>query len=145
MPLRFLAKKASPSRARLHGVALFANCSERDLRRLEHLGTSLRVGRERQLTLAGDTGREVIVVLQGCAQCSVDDRQVATLTAGDCFGEVADLDGGPCAATVTAVTDMELLVYTRSEFRQLVHRAPVVAFNLLSLLAERLRSAGQPV
>jgi CRP-like cAMP-binding protein len=51
------------------------------------------------------------------------------------------LDGGPRSATVTAETDMQLLVLTSRSFSSLIADNPTVSRKLLSGLAERLRAA----
>ena len=70
---------------------------------------------------------------------------------GDCFGELALLDrglscrpastGGPCSATVTAVTPLEVLVFEQRAFRGLLSSIPRLAMNLLAVLAHQLRDA----
>ena len=46
---------------------------------------------------------------------------------GAFFGEMALLDQGPRSATVTAETDMQLLVLTSQGFWSLLRDVPVVA------------------
>jgi CRP-like cAMP-binding protein len=53
----------------------------------------------------------------------------------------------PCdtrSATVTAETDLHLLVLGSREFSSLVHDVPTVAVRMMQGLAERLRSAERP-
>ena len=54
---------------------------------------------------------------------------------------MALLDGGPRIATVTAATDMELLVLSRREFLELIDQVPTVTRRLLEGLGARLRDA----
>jgi CRP/FNR family transcriptional regulator, cyclic AMP receptor protein len=49
------------------------------------------------------------------------------------------LDGGLPSATVTAVTDLELIVVDRQSFLNLVEEHPKIAVALLPVLASRLR------
>jgi CRP-like cAMP-binding protein len=51
------------------------------------------------------------------------------------------LDDGPRSATVTAETDMQLLVLTSRSFSSLIDDNPSVSRKLLRGLAERLRAA----
>jgi CRP/FNR family cyclic AMP-dependent transcriptional regulator len=60
---------------------------------------------------------------------------------GSFFGEMSLLDQGPRSATVTAETDMHLLVLGSREFSALVNEVPTVAVRMMRGLAERLRSA----
>jgi len=63
---------------------------------------------------------------------------------GDFFGEMSLLDQGPRSATVTAETEMELLVLTSRGFWSLIRDVPVVAPRIMRVLAGRLREAERP-
>ena len=54
------------------------------------------------------------------------------------------LDGGPRSATVTAETDMHLLVLSSRDFSALVDDVPQVARRIMKGLAERLRESERP-
>jgi CRP/FNR family transcriptional regulator, cyclic AMP receptor protein len=126
-------------------VALFAGCSPRALKRLSGLGTRLHMPAGRQLTTAGSSGAEVLIVLDGTATGSVRGVEVASFGPGDFFGEVATLDGGPHTASVVASTDMDVLVLNRAEFDTLVKSSPEVAHRILRAMAHRLRRANTQV
>ena len=127
-------------RSDLERLKLFAGCSSGQLKAIDMLGTRVRVVAGRSLTVVGDPGREVFVVLEGCAACVVKG-QTTLFGPGEIFGEVALLDGGPRTATVSAETDMHLLVLDRHEFDQLLQVAPDLSLRLLRVLAGRLRHA----
>ena len=54
---------------------------------------------------------------------------------------MALLDGGPRVATVTATTDMRLLVMSRGEFTTLLADVPSVPRKMLTSVGTRLRNA----
>lgn len=124
---------------------LFANCTARQRRQVAQLGTRLPVIAGRRLMVQGRRGSDVILVLSGAAVCTVNGAVVALFSAGDFFGEVAALDGSRRTATVTAVTDMEVVVFDRHEFEQLLAISPELALRLLKMAARRLRSANDLV
>lgn len=68
---------------------------------------------------------------------------------GAVFGEMGILDGKPRSATVTAVTDMDIVVLDRPGLRRLIDEMPSVAVSLLSAVmvrvAERLRATNARV
>ena len=136
-----LAAHPSDAYSRLSDLTLFSHCSRRELRRVCHLGTGVRVRAGRQLMVEGDRGSEVMIVVSGLASCLVAGTEVATFGAGDFFGEVAALDGGRRTATVVARNEMELLVLERREFNQLLADAPSVAHRMVEKMALRLRRA----
>src|SRR6202161_4047577 len=100
--------RRSPSM--IEQVSLCAGCRPRELQKLEAVGTRIRVTAGRRLITAGDYAVEILLVLSGTASCYVGARHVTPFGAGDFFGEVAALCGGPRTATVIATTDMDLWV-----------------------------------
>ena len=62
-------------------------------------------------------------------------------SAGDIFGFLPFVDGGPYPATAIAVDDVDARVMSRSELRQAIDQDPQVAMVLLGALGKRLRQA----
>ena len=80
---------------------------------------------------AGSPGDALSIIIQGEVFVSQDtgngeDKRVATLRAGEYFGEWSILTGAPCSATVTAGTAVSLLSIGRSEFLRLIQDYPSV-------------------
>jgi CRP-like cAMP-binding protein len=122
-------------------MPLFAGLDKQGLAKIARLGTPARIEPGQVLTRQGHTGREFLIVVGGFARCQIDGRVVARFGPGDFFGEVALLDGGPRTATVVAMTPMDVLVFTASEFTSLVLASGEVAYRLMTQLAARLRTA----
>jgi CRP-like cAMP-binding protein len=72
---------------------VFAECTREQRRRLDSLSTVVTVGAGRDLTVQGSRGNEFGVILDGEAVVAIDGREIARLTAGDHYGELALLDG----------------------------------------------------
>ena len=119
---------------------LFSGCSEHELERVASL-TSPRTARAGdELTREGDAGAEFFVVIAGNAVARVEDDPVGDLGPGSFFGEMALIDGGERMATVTATTDMELLVLDRDDFNEMLEVAmPSVVPKLLAVVGARMR------
>jgi MFS family permease len=64
----------------------------------------------------GDLGDRFYVISSGDVQVAVDGQPQATQGAGDHFGEIALLRDVPRTATVTALTDVDLLALERDDF-----------------------------
>ena len=93
----------------------------------------------RHLCEQGQIGREAFIVVDGTAEVKRNGRKVATLGPGDCIGELALLDHGPRTATVTAETQLTVLVLGAREFAAVVDEVPPIAHKLLRSLAVRIR------
>ena len=72
----------------------------------------------------GEPGDRVYVIRRGRVRVSKRGTQVAELSAGDYFGEIALLRDVPRRATVTAIDDVEILSLERDEFLSAVTGSP---------------------
>jgi CRP-like cAMP-binding protein len=93
-----------------------------------------------------ESGADVFVVLAGEAAVSVEPRAgakhaICTLSEGAAFGEMSSLTGELRSATVTATTEVEVLVIRDADFDRLRERRPQVAVALVRMLAQRLGDA----
>ena len=89
----------------------------------------------------GQRGVGFFVIGEGTVDYSVHGERVGSGGPGNHFGEVALIDDGPRSATVTAVTDVTAYGLTSWEFRPLVEESAGIAWELLQVMAKRLRLA----
>lgn len=80
----------------------------------------------------GDVGREAFVIRSGQAAVLVNGNQVATIGANSLVGEMALIDRRPRSATVTALTDMELLSFDAEKFGAVLDEIPDDKARLLA-------------
>lgn len=125
----------------LAAVPLFSACSQAELRQIARLGTPVSVTAGTVLTVEGRPGREFFLVIDGSADCAIGGVHAASFGPGDFFGELSLLDGGPRTATVTADSDMEVLVLDARELSSLLAASPSITGKVLATLARRLRAA----
>ena len=125
----------------LRGVSLFSACSGRELSRIASLADEIDVPPGRVLVRQDDPGREFFVIVEGKAKVSPRGKRAVELGPGSGFGELALLDQGPRSATVSAETDMHLLVLDSRSFFSLIEEVPSVAAKVFRGLAQRLRAA----
>lgn len=123
----------------LRQVELFAKCSTKELERVASLTTLVDVREGEVLTREGQPGSELFVIASGSATVTLRGRELATLVPGDAFGEMALLERGPRAATVTATTPMRTYVVGPQEFSALLMDVPQIGRKILKALAHRLR------
>jgi CRP-like cAMP-binding protein len=134
-------RSGDPKVERLSQVQLFSACSKRELARIAALTTEIEVPSGRVLIRQGDPGRECFVIQEGTARATVRGRKTTMMGPGDCFGEMALLHEAPRSASVTAESDMRLLVLNSREFSTLLEDVPSVARKVLAAVGERLRDA----
>jgi CRP-like cAMP-binding protein len=123
----------------LRGVQTFRACNDKELRTIASIVDEHEAKTGDVLTREGRPGSEFFVVADGTATVSINEKKIATLGPGAFFGEMALLDHGPRAATVTADTPMRLYVVDASRFWDLIEGSPVVARKIIRGLAARLR------
>jgi CRP/FNR family cyclic AMP-dependent transcriptional regulator len=125
----------------LGNVPLFSACSKRDLRRIASLVDELEVPEGKVLIRQGEPGWECFVIAEGKAKATVRGKGSIALGPGDVVGEMSLLDQRPRSATVTAGTDMHVLVLSSRSFSALVNDVPLVARRIMVALAGRVREA----
>lgn len=143
---RGITRKARARRGRIEQlgtVALFSGCGDKQLWRIAALTTEHRVRAGRVLTVAGELGDEVFVVIEGTATVSRGDVVLGTVGRGSFFGEISLLDGSGRTATVAADTDMVLLALSRSEFHSASFLIPPIMGKMLTEVGRRLRGADE--
>lgn len=125
----------------LAAVPLFSTLAKRDLTQVAKAATQVDVPAGHTLVEQGTSGQEFFVILDGEAEVRRNGRRVATLGTGDHFGELALLDRGERSASVTAKTDMKVLVLRQQDFHGVVESLPGMGYKLLNAMALRLREA----
>ena len=125
---------------RLKAVDLLQNCTHAQLQDVAQLAERVQVGVGEVLAREGRIGRELFLILTGSVAVTQLGRRVNTLSAGDFFGELAAMDPGPRNATVTALSDLDVLIIGPREFSAM---ADIPGFRdaLFRNMASRLRTA----
>jgi CRP-like cAMP-binding protein len=150
--LKYLLRRGEPARAsigqdekarHLQKVPMLAECSQRQLRRVAAIARVVEAPAGSVLTRTGEPGEEFFLILDGAATVDVPGRRRSRLGPSDFFGEMSLLDGEPRSATVTADTDVRLLVIVRRNFQALLREVPELTQTILAVLSRRLRRAEQ--
>ena len=74
----------------------------------------------------GDEGDRYYAIVHGTVAVTINAIEVARLSDGDGFGEIALLHDSPRIATVTATTDTALFGVNREAFLTAMHASPTV-------------------
>lgn len=122
----------------LAALPLFSECSRRELDAVAAVADELQLPAGREVMRQGARGRELVVILDGEVEVSRSGEVLATRGPGDFLGELALVTHRPRVATVTATTDLRVLVLERGAFERLVRDVPSIALNVLKAVGERL-------
>ncbi|HVE62399.1 MAG TPA: cyclic nucleotide-binding domain-containing protein [Mycobacteriales bacterium] len=128
----------------LAAIPLFGGCSKNELQLISQKAERVTFTKGGVLTKQGSLGYEFFVITEGEAEVSRDGKVVATLGPGEYAGELALLDREPRNATVTAKTDLKVIVLGYQEFWSVISGAPGLDKKLLIAMAKRLRAAETP-
>ncbi len=91
----------------------------------------------------GDEANELFVIKSGQVRVQIGNRTISELGAESIFGEMALIDSEPRSATVTAITDVELVPVSEKQFLFLVSQTPYFALKVMRVLAQRLRATNK--
>ena len=123
----------------LRRVPLLSGLANRELEEVGRLADAVDLPAGRELTEEGGYGNEFFIIVDGGVEIERDCRRLRTLGAGDFFGEIALVDGGPRTATARTTEPSRLLMLGHREFHSLLDRFPKIQLAVLQALAERVR------
>jgi CRP/FNR family transcriptional regulator, cyclic AMP receptor protein len=143
-PSRFFGARVTQDDkiARLEEVTLLAECSRKQLKAVAKITDVVEVPAGTVLARQGDPGNEFYLIMDGSARVELARRR-GRLEPGHYFGEMSLLDGEPRSATVTASTDLRLLVVDRAQFWRLLNETPDLVRRILMVLSRRVRRLEQ--
>jgi CRP-like cAMP-binding protein len=124
--------------AHLRAVPLFANCTKRQLEEIGRVADEIRLPAGKVLAQQGTIGFDLMILVAGTAEVTRDGIVVGEVGGGHFIGEMAVLSERPRNATLTAKTDVDLLVLTRSGLDQLLDDIPGLAKQLLYEVVARV-------
>jgi cAMP-dependent protein kinase regulator len=103
----------------------------------------LEVDKNVPLVEQGKKSAGLFVLLAGAAAALTDGALVAPVQAGDVFGELSLITGGPATATVVTLQRSFVLQLPRSDFSEVIMTHPQVLEYLAGLADHRPQAIGQ--
>jgi CRP-like cAMP-binding protein len=122
----------------LKGVPLFSKLKRKELEDVAHIADEIDLKAGKEMATEGDRGREFFVLLKGEAEVTKGGERINTMKEGDFFGEIALVTKMPRTATVTATSDVDVLVITEPAFDNLLKKSPEIGRGVAEALAERI-------
>jgi serine/threonine protein phosphatase PrpC/CRP-like cAMP-binding protein len=136
------AKQLQLKREILARMPLFRPLNDREILRVLQVTDVSDYRNGETIISEGDKGEELFIVLSGHAKVLRNGAELATLKAGDHFGEMALVRSQPRSATVVSDGTSELMVIRRTEFFEILRKEHQLAVKLLwqflGVLADRL-------
>jgi signal transduction histidine kinase len=125
----------------------FAGLLNEELQALEHTAKMRLFKAGQTIFRAGDPGDGFYLVESGSVIISAvvgdETRPLATIIAGEFFGEMALLDEAPRSATATAQVETRAFCIGREELLALLEQRPKLALNLIREFSHRVRALNQ--
>jgi CRP/FNR family transcriptional regulator len=131
-------------------VPLFSELSRAELEQIARVAVPRSFPKGTRVFHEGDSSDACYVVRDGDLRVTrehPDGRAIAlaTLGAGDIFGELAMLDSGTRSASVEALSDCEVLALPASDMRRVIAGHGEIAAKLIVALTGRLRETNERV
>jgi hypothetical protein len=147
-PAQLPADKSMITPGMLRRVKALADLSDEQLERFVHFMEPQTVRQWAQIVKQGEPDDGMYLVLEGELRVRLmiggKETILATLGAGECFGEIALFDQGPRSADVVSNKDSVLLKISTEAFDKLRREAPELSvpilFSISKTLAARIRA-----
>ena len=131
-------------------VPLFSTLSDRHAETIAQAVVKKRFKRGEAIVEQGKKTNSLYIILAGRARVMTTDRRgreviLATLSQGDCIGEMSLIDSKPHSATVQADVQTDALVLSRADFATCMPEYSSLAHAVLQGVVKRLREADQKI
>jgi len=133
------ARKLGVKPETLRRMKVFSGLDDRQIESFVRYMEVINCQQFNHIVRKGEHGDAMYIVLEGelRALAMVDGKEstLATMTAGETFGEISLIDQGPRSSDVVANKDSVLLKISTSAFDQLLREAPALAVPFLLALS----------
>ena len=132
----------------LKSVPIFANLKPEQLQSLPDKLHRRHYQRGEVIFHQDDPADRMHIIVEGRVKISITsedgrEKDIALFQPGDCFGEMALLDGSNRSATATAIEPSDTMVLFRQDFLDFMSEHPEVTSDVTNLLTKRLRNVNQ--
>jgi CRP-like cAMP-binding protein len=131
----------------LKQIDLFGHLSLDEIALLaEAMEFETRIAGESIIT-EGDPARELFIVTEGTVTIlkGPEKREIATVGAGECFGEMGLFDDSLRSASAVCREDCALLKLEKNRFVSLARQRPEISLQMCRVLSQRIRATNEHV
>jgi len=128
----------------LAGCPLFKGIDDEGLAALAERASQVDFPAGHVIARQGEIGTGFFVVIEGQVRVVRDGKPVATLGAGEFFGELSVLDRMPRNAMVAAEVPTTCLALASWDFEAVLLEQPALTLAILRGVARRLREVTEP-
>ena len=144
------ASNNKPALSELRQLTLFRHLSEEHLAQLCELTYCKSFPAGASLMLVEQVGEVVYLILNGTVKVHIEQADgteviISLLGRGEIVGEMSALDLTSRSASVDTLEASNLLWLDRATFQRCLMTMPMLAYNLASILAKRLRLANEKI
>lgn len=134
----------------LSNVNIFSSLTPEQRRDFEMSCRWRRFGPNEQIIDQNDDSKDVYFITRGRVRVvnyTISGKEVALedLKEGDCFGELAALDGFPRSSTVVALVDSDVAKIAPDRFLKVTRQYPDVAFAVMLKMSRIIRSSTERI
>jgi uncharacterized membrane protein len=131
----------------LAAIPMFESLSPEDLAGLASRLEEEELPADTIVFRQGDVGTTMYIIVTGAVEVAIEPGKrklvLATLFAGQYFGELSLLDGGHRSATVRTLKPTVALALQREDFAEFVISRPHSALRILAEMGERMRQTNE--
>jgi CRP/FNR family transcriptional regulator/CRP/FNR family cyclic AMP-dependent transcriptional regulator len=124
----------------LSEVDLFSGLKEKERRGFQKLGHVVHFANGHKVLTKGNPDLPSLhIIITGKVDVVNAGRTISTLGKGECFGELALIDGLPRSADVITSEPTQCFILSGFQFNEYLDKHPELAINMLKALAKKLR------
>ena len=132
----------------LSKLPFFQAISEVEIERLLEYFRFQQIPGGTSIIRQGEPGHSFYILLKGQVEVTQDagtleQKTLAVLGRGECFGEMSLLSNSPCSATVTSRDSITIMSLSKEEFHKLLADSSSLRLFFAKLLAKRLEKTQQ--
>jgi CRP/FNR family transcriptional regulator, cyclic AMP receptor protein len=87
----------------------------------------------------GEEGRSLFIVVSGQIKIHIEDRQLAIISPGEPFGDMAVFDAQTRSASATTLEPSQCLELTQEQLYEAIEEIPEIAINIIRVFSRRIR------